>query len=179
MTDDLLDTVSKALALHDEAHHRLVCECVLCDPNTQLRGWLRSLLARCREAETALADLRERDHVLSKHLEDRATARDPLAQSLIAAEDAALERAKQAESALAVSRASAGEMDIRLAGVEAERDHYREAEKELAALRERHAEDVEHAFAAGVTFTATCTDQMSAGLRKWPEYKAKWARREP
>jgi hypothetical protein len=52
-------------------------------------------------------------------------------------------------------------------------------ERDLAALRERHAEDVEHAFVAGVTFTATCTDQMSAGLRKWPEYKAKWARREP
>ena len=60
MTDGLLDTVEQALALHDEAHHRLVCECVLCDPNTELRGWVRSLLARCREAEAEVKRLRER-----------------------------------------------------------------------------------------------------------------------
>jgi hypothetical protein len=134
MTDDLLDTVSKALALHDEAHHRLVCECVLCDPNTQLRGWLRSLLARCREAETALADLRERDHVLSKHLEDRATARDPLAQSLIAAENAALERAKRAESDLAAARAEAARLREALERIKVSARGLWEGEAARAAL---------------------------------------------
>lgn len=87
-----------------------------------------------------------------------------------------VDRMKQAETALAACRAAAGEQDIRLAGVEAERDHYRAA---LAEMRERRDADVEHAYAAGVTFTATHTDQIGAGLRKWPEYKSKWARREP
>jgi hypothetical protein len=41
-----------------------------------------------------LTELRERDRVLSRHLEQRATGRDPLAQSLMAAESAALEQVK-------------------------------------------------------------------------------------
>ena len=104
--------------------------------------------------------------------------------------DAAREREEELR---VLVQARDAECDAARAEAEAERienAHLREAfvvmeraandrETELTALRERHAEDVEHAFAAGVTFTATCTDQMSAGLRKWPEYKAKWARREP
>ena len=69
---------------------------------------------------------------------------------------------KRTEAALAACRAAAGEQDIRLAGVEAERDHYRAAlaemttkrdalfeeattaRRELAALREQTCETCKH-----------------------------------
>jgi hypothetical protein len=48
---------------------------------------LAALLAENDRLISEVTELRERDHVISKHLEDRATARDPLAQSLIAETD--------------------------------------------------------------------------------------------
>ena len=66
--------------------------------NAHLREAFITMERAYNAGEAELDALRERDRVLSKHLEDRATARDPLAQSLIAAENAAMERAKRAEA---------------------------------------------------------------------------------
>lgn len=63
----------------------------IADAHDLTASMLRQSLAETQE-------LRDRDRVISRQLEDRATARDPLAQSLLASEDMALTRAEKAEA---------------------------------------------------------------------------------
>lgn len=162
MTDDLLTTVKAALddlvatinadGKYTTKELRRKAD-ALCLVGERGEEWLRALLARCEAAEA------ERDAARAEA--DRTDA---------------ILRQLAKDGRLWIDQKDLLNARVRLVY---EPEHQPEIAAALTALRERHAEDVEHAFAAGVTFTATCTDQMSAGLRKWPEYKATWARREP
>ncbi len=80
---------------------------------------------------------------------------------------------------LAACRAAAGEQDIRLAGVEAERDHYRAA---LAALREQTCHTCKHCSEQGDGYSSDnwlLCNLLDIPCSELLHRCGAWARREP
>lgn len=113
-----------------------------CDAPADMRQAILTALAPVlAQVEQELIELRERDRVISRHLEDRATGRDPLAQACMVSADAAYDRAVVAER-------ERDYLHAELATAQAERD---EAEREDVRLTIRcHQLQVERDLARDI-----------------------------